>query len=212
MKQIRLIRVSRALLFVAIGCLCLLPEVNAQNLPLFGELPNLGKQWKLRDHGDASPFHWVVLTNAETSDLLSFASYKLRLKSGVKQDLIYLSDTAHEIFPGGHPVWPADSVQGFGFSISPIRNAVMKLEFWDRTSRRDQEALEYTFIRVQEQKNGTNQMAHGYAVVFDSVAVFVQHTSTKPITFDLANDTAIKLLEIHYRRLPAPKPEGRPIP
>jgi hypothetical protein len=83
----------------------------------------------------------------------------------------------------------------------------VKLNFWDRTRGRDQEALEYTFI--QEHKHGTNPMAHGYVVVFDDVAVFVQHTSTKPITFELAQNTAAKLLEIYYRQPRAPKPEPR---
>jgi len=210
MKQPRLMRTSLVLFFVAVWCVASAPDVNAEQLPPFGELPSLGKQWKLHDRGNAFKFHWVVLTNAETADVLSFASYKLELKPGKKQNLIYLADTAHEIFPGGQPVWPSGGVQGF--SIFPIRNAVVKLEFRDQTGRRDQEALEYTFIRVQEQKHGTNQMAHGYAVAFDDVAVFIQHTSIKPITPELVNDTAIKLLEIHYRRVPASKPESRSTP
>jgi hypothetical protein len=203
-------RAALAAFFIASAYMGLVHHVNAQNLPPLGELPEVGKQWQLRTQGNAFAFHWVVLTNAETSDILSFASYKLQLKPGQKQDLIYLSDTAHEIFPGGDPVWPLPSAHGF--SVFPIRNEVVKLEFRDRTGRRDQEALQYTFIRVDERKHGTNQMAHGYAVVFDDVAVFVQHTSKKPITFDLACDTATKLLESHYRRRPAPKPEAKSVP
>lgn len=197
-----------ALFFVALSYLCSVPDANSEQLPLFGELPSLEKQWRLRSRGDAGRFHWVVLTNAETSDALSFASYKLPLKPGGKQDLIYLSDPAREIFPDGDPVWPARDVHDL--TITSIRNAVVKLDFWDRTRGRDQEALEYTFIQEQEHKRGTNRMAHGYAVVFDDVAVFVQHTSTKPITFELARNTAAKLLEIHHRRVPASKPESTP--
>ena len=196
--ELRLIRV--ALSSVVSVYLGLVREVNAEQLPLFGELPSLEKQWRLRSRGDAGRFHWVVLTNAETPDALSFASYQLPLKPGGKQDLIYLSDTALEIFPDGDPVWPAHNVQDL--TISSIRNAVVKLDFWDRTRGRDQEALEYTFI--QEHRHGTNRMAHGYAVVFAEVAVFVQHTSTKPITFELAQKTAAKLLEIHYKNPRAP--------
>ena len=55
-----------------------------------------------------------------------------------------------------------------------------------------QEMLEYTL--VVEVKDGKNRMVHGYAFIFDGVAMFVQHTSTNPITSDLAQKMLKSLL------------------
>ena len=185
--------------------------VSAQRLPLFGELPQIRKSWKLCEEGKSgdSPvdWHWVVLTNAERDDVLSFAAHKLstgeKRQLGPKPDLIYLSDTACEIFPGGYPVWPSSAAQRF--TTYPIRNGVTKLHLMDSIAKRDlsQEALEYSF--VQEQESGTNRMAHGYALVFEDVSVYVQHTSTRPITWEFAHEMATELISIHSKQKPAAK-------
>jgi hypothetical protein len=169
--------------------LALAGNVNAQKLPLFGELPSVEKNWKLFTEGkyDDSAFQWfwVVLTNSATGDVLSFAAHKLA--PGEKRELIYLSDTACEIFPGGYSWWPGQAVQRF--TTYPIRNGVVKLHLMNSAAKRDlsQEALEYSF--VQEQERGTNRMAHEYALIFEDVSVYVQHPSRKPITWDLAHDS-----------------------
>jgi len=163
-------------------------------LPPFGQLPDSGKNWKLREqgkYGDSSfQWHWVILTNSQTADVLSYAAH--RFETGEMRELIYLSDTAHEIFPAGDPTWtssPKPHLTGH-----PIRNRVTKLDLSDSAAKRDlsQEALEYSF--VQEEEHGTNRLAHGYALVFDDVAVYIQHTSTKVITPEFAHDTAVSLL------------------
>ncbi|MCI0540553.1 MAG: hypothetical protein L0Z50_35585, partial [Verrucomicrobiales bacterium] len=97
-------------------------RVNAQELPLFGQLPTPEKNWKLREKkksGDSPvSWSWVVLTNFESADVLSFAAHKLG--PGEPRELISLSDTAREIFPAGYPVWIPGSKQHF--TIYPIRN------------------------------------------------------------------------------------------
>ena len=174
--------------------------VGGEALPLFGELPDPGKNWRLREQGkcgDSSfQWHWVILTNSETGDVLSYASH--RFEPGERRELIYLSDTAHEIFPAGYPAWGSGSKPNVIGTYS-IRYRVTKLDWIDSARKRNlsQKALEYSF--VQEEERGTNRMAHGYALVFADVAVYIQHTSTKPITWEYALDKAISLLASRSR-------------
>ena len=92
--------------------------VRGQELPPFGQLPDSGMDWKLREKGEYgdAPFqwHWVILTNAESGDV-------------------------------------------------------------------------------------TNRLAHGYEVVFDDTAVYIQHTSTKPITPEFVYARAVSLLSANSR-------------
>src|SRR2546423_1825868 len=69
-------------------------------LPLFGKFSNPGEGWALCEQGqddNSTPrWHWLILTNSQTGDVLSLAAHKP--ESGEPRQLIYLSDTAHEIF------------------------------------------------------------------------------------------------------------------
>lgn len=194
---------SATTLLLLSACLAASPRVRGQELPFFGRLPDTGKNWKLREqggYGDSSfQWHWIVRTNVLTGDVLSFAAH--RFEPGEIRELIYLSDTAHEIFPDGYPSWVAGPQESrTGHSIG---NGVVKLEWTDAAAKqhRSHEALEYTF--VLEEERGTNRMAHGYALVFGEVAVYVQHTSTKPITREIAHGMAMSLLYQHSRQKPA---------
>ena len=183
------------------------PRVSGQELPFFGRLPDAEKNWKLREqgkYGDSShQFHWVVRTNVLTGDVLSFAAHPFT--PGEPRELSYLSDPAREIFPDGYPSFVAGPVVGPQQSRTghSIRNGVVKLDWTDAAAKqhRSHEALEYTF--VLEEERGTNRMAHGYALVFGDVAVYVQHTSTKPITGEIAHGMAMSLLYQHSRQKPA---------
>src|SRR6476661_7444487 len=94
-----------------------------QDLPLFGPLPKVPKEWSLRESsGFGEPkwrWSWIVLTNSQNGDVLSFAAHKSG--SGEPRELIFWSDTAHEIFQGGLPVWTVKN----GFGRWPIRNSVV---------------------------------------------------------------------------------------
>src|SRR5512133_4373016 len=87
----------------------LVASASAEDLGLFGPLPNPGKAWKLCGSGKSpgsALWNWTVLTNSQTGDVLSFASHKIA--PGEPRELIYWSDTAGEIFPGGYSAWSAD--------------------------------------------------------------------------------------------------------
>ena len=183
---------------------CLGDEV----LPPFGQLPDSGKNWKLCEKGkygkSSFQWHWVIQTNAENGDVLSYAAHRFEPGEMRELKLINLSDTAGEIFPFGYFAWTSGPKP---HTIHPIRSRVTKLNLMDSAAKKDlsQEALEYS--HVQEEERGTNRLAHGYALVFDDVAVYVQHTSTKPITPEFAYDRAVSLLSSHFQDKAAAKSE-----
>ena len=202
---------THALVFLLLAvCFAASHRVAAQDLLLFGPLPKLEKNWKLQAQGKyGDSWGWVVMSNDKSGDLLSFAAHrlgpgeKLQLGPGKKSGLIYLSDTSHEIFPTGTPSWL--ETRKHDGSITSIRAQVVKLDLGNSAAgkNRTQEALEYTFI-VEEEEGG-NRMAHGYAFVLGDLSVFVQHTSFKPITDELAQDTACGLITSHERQRTAAK-------
>ena len=76
---------------------------SSHELPLFGALPKAASNWKLHKEGArrGSPqWSWVVLVHSDSGDLLSFAAHKP--EQGENRQLVHLSDTAHELFPGGY--------------------------------------------------------------------------------------------------------------
>src|SRR5688572_23155523 len=131
-------------LITASGCFA------GELLPPFGEIPKPEKGWILREKGkaDNSPWSWVIYTNAANSDVLSYAGR--RMEPGEKKDLVRLTDTAHEIFPGGLPAWSSEPKPNF--TNWSLRYGVTKLGLINARTKRDfsQEALEVSFVQVPE--------------------------------------------------------------
>ena len=176
----------------------------AEDLPFFGKLPKLGENWKLQAQGKSGEsWGWVVMTDSKSGDLLSFAAHRLgpeekrQLTPGEHTGLIYLSDTSREIFPNGIWCETRKREKSKDGSNSTIRNRIEKLGLPVSAARknRDHEVLEYTFI-IEEEGSG-NRMVNGYAFVLGDLSVFVQHTSFKPITDYVAQDTAVALITLH---------------
>jgi hypothetical protein len=140
---------------------------SGQELPMFGQLPKLNERWRVREQGkdDASPIalSWIVLTNSQSGDMLSFAAQKIVGRKGFpKVNRGPWSDTAADMFPGGHPAW--NKPLGQSFAVHWIRNEVVELSTVDGATGKNikEEALQYTL--VYEDKTGTNRLAHGYAL------------------------------------------------
>ena len=189
-------------------------RVAAEDLPLFGKLPKLGENWKVQSQGKSGEsWGWIVMSDAKSGDLLSFAVHRLgpaeqrQLAPGEKTGLICLSDTSRELFPTGTPSWGETQKREESRERSnvTIRNRIEKLGLPISAARknRDHEVLEYTFI-IEEEGSG-NRMVNGYAFVLGDLSVFVQHTSFKPITDYLAQDTAVALIASHEREQAAAK-------
>ena len=213
---------ARALGFsLLLGCCAAVGRVVAEDLPFFGKLPKLGENWTLQAQGKSGEsWGWIVMRDPKSGDLLSFAAHRLgpgekrQLTPGEHTGLIYLSDTSREIFPNG--IWcetrkREESKDGSNITI---RNRIKALDFPNSAvgKRRKQEVLEYTFI-IEEEGSG-NRMVNGYAFILEDLSVFVQHTSFKPITDELAQDMAYALITSHERQQAAAKekPDAAPKP
>lgn len=59
------------------------------------------------------------------------------------------------------------------------------------------EALEYTYVYEHELRSAPNRLAHGFALAFGDICIFVQHTSTRVITSDDARSAAVSFLRNH---------------
>ena len=182
-----------------------------QELPMFGQLPKLDKRWTLCAQGtNGTSFYvcsWVVLTNSQSGDMLSFAAQKIGTNDFPKVNRVPWSDAAADMFPGGYPAW--DKPLDQSLRVHWIRNEVVEVNTVDRATGKNikQEALEYTL--VFEDKSGTNRLAHGYALALGELRVFVQHTSTKAITPDTAHEIASGLIWMHCKQAAAPNPQGK---
>ena len=150
---------------------------------------------------------WVVLTNSQSGDLLSFAAQQMGSKPFPEVNRVSWSDAAGSIFPGGYSAW--HKVPAWDFTGHWIRNDVVELSIVDEATKKNvfQQALEYTL--VFEEKPGTNRLAHGYALALGKMKIFVQHTSAKAITPDLAHEIASGLIWIHCKQEAARNPNGK---
>lgn len=179
----------RNLLLTACVMLLLPTAVSGQELRPIGILPGLDPEWEVQDDDKAVkpdsglPFHWIVFRNKRTGDLLSFAARPP--ETGNKRSMEYWSDTALEIFPNGRPVWTQSRID----STNNATNNVLSIK---ASSSGNHELLEYCF--VTETSGHKNTMSQGRVCVFRKGIVFVQHTSTSPITSELVEDTISKLI------------------
>lgn len=189
-------------------CLAAGAHVRGADLPMFGPLPNPGKNWKLREQGTNGTlkygWSWVVFTNSLSGDLMSFAAQNIGSKAPRRVAVSGWSDTAGEIFPGGYPVW-VTTPERPAFTGHYIRNNLIRLTVGDGLLKTNisQDALEYTIVFAEDLHGnsvGTNRLAHGYALGLGALGIFVQHTSTKPITPEDASDMAHRLMTLHAHR------------
>jgi hypothetical protein len=210
-------KAHRAFILVLIGWIAASDQSIGQELPMFGPLPKLGKNWKLRDqgtYGTSFPkWSWAVFTNSQNGDLMSFAAQKLGNRPAPKVSLSgpWLS-TASEIFPGGNPMFIGNP--GHGLKGNWIRNNVIALTLGDGLLKRNisQDALEYSIVfedDMHDQEVGTNRLAHGYGLALGELRVFVQHTSTHVITSDDAQGMASSLMSIHAHQEAARNPDAK---
>ena len=183
----------RNLLLTACVMLPLTAAVSGQELLPIGMLPALDPEWEVQDDEKAVkpdsglPFHWIVFRNKKTGDLLSFAARPP--ETGNKRSMEYWSDTALEIFPNGLPVWTQASNDPTNNATNNATNNVLSIE---ASRSENHELLEYCF--VTETSGRKNTMSQGRVCVFGKAIVFVQHTSTSPITSEIVEDTISKLI------------------
>ena len=66
---------------VLMECCVAVLRADSQDFPLLGQLPQLGRDWSLRQQGaekkDRFENSWVTFTNSKSGDIMSFAATKL---------------------------------------------------------------------------------------------------------------------------------------
>jgi len=196
----------RAIL-ILIVCCAAIAHVNGQELSLLGQLPQLGRDWSLRQRETkregAYEYSWAIFTNSKTGDLISFAADKYtNADRKVRYDPV--RQAATDMFPGGLPRFMKNGVTGWALA-DVIRFSVVTLETGVDATRKNvkAEALEYSYVYESDSHSEANRLAHGYVLAFGDTVVFVQHTSAHVITSEAAKSMAISLLRDH--------PSSRPL-
>ncbi len=202
-------------IFLLVVCCCAV-HADAQELPLLGQLPQLGPDWVLQKQGwfpekqeaGKKPFYegaWATFTNSKTGDIMSFAAD--RYANGTSRTLKGggTEQSASEMFPGGLPRFmhnfkhdgPLDS--GWDL-VDEIRSSVITIQTGMRNAAGKYvkaKALQYSYVYESKAGSAPNRLAHGYVLDFGGTAIFIQHTSAHVITSDDAMGVAMSVLRNH---------------
>jgi hypothetical protein len=178
----------------------------AQELPLLGRLPKLGRDWSLQQQDakqkGAFEYAWATFTNSKTGDRISFAADKYNgANRSAGSDPT--RSTAISMFPGGLPRDMVEQPSRWQI-MDTIRFGVVMLGTGATANQPNvtAEALEYSYVYEHDARSAPNRLAHGYALAFGDTCVFVQHTSTHVNTSDAARDAAVSFLQNHSASRP----------
>lgn len=164
--------------------------------PLEGHLPEISSEWIRRtDEGRKGAYSWVNFDHKSApGDTLGFVVWKVSPATKVTDSAV--NQASIEMF--------ADNGQAnFGLPKrgepigDVVRHRVVSIDIDSAGTRREMEALEYTYIF--NKPNGSATMAHGYCVVVGTHVVFVQHTSPKAISSDVAFEMASDVVSRHLQ-------------
>ncbi len=207
-------------ILILIVCCAAIAHVNGQELSLLGQLPQLGRDWSLRQRETKREgtyeYSWAIFTNSKTGDLISFAADKYtNADRNVRYDPV--RQAATDMFPGGLPRFMKNGVTGWALA-DVIRFSVVTLETGIDATRKnvkaealeysyvyesDAHSVEYSYVYESDAHSEANRLAHGYVLAFGDTVVFVQHTSAHVITSEAAKSMALSLLRDH--------PSSRPL-
>lgn len=137
------------------------------------------------------PYTYWVTFQKQTNELLTFL---IRLEERpINTNTIQFADTAHEMFRKGY-YWYAHTNDPGENIASSVR---LRVDAVDRF-----EALLYSYV-AEDEPSGETRLAHG-CVLFGEVTVFVQHTSTRPISLDVIDSVAFTVMR-RLATISAPK-------
>lgn len=177
-------------LFIALAVSLAGSGLAAEELPFFGELPDPGKEWTLKDSGVVGDsYGWVHFENSETGDVLGFTSWQVKNPITVRSSPV--RQASIETFSSDG--WSIYSRPKRGESVEDrvrYHNVVVDIRNHKADLKIEHEAIEYTYIY----ENSPRTMGHGYVVVVDDVVLFVQHTSKSIIPSQVASDMVTGLL------------------
>ena len=185
---------GKAVLFLSLAApwnLC------AQELTDFGKLLELGEDWSKKDDGRtrSGEYSWANFVNTQSGDVLSFVAWKT---SGQTVRHSPVRQASIETFTSDGYAYV--STRSLGEPIADtIRNQIVQVDVANHAAdqRFAVEAIRFSY--VYEGDRDPPSMAHGYAVAFGEIAVFVQHTSKHIITSELASNILYEVIWRHFR-------------
>lgn len=182
-----------------------LPD-EKRNLPIDGWLPNVSGEWIRRDDRGAKGDHsWATYDNKDMpGDVLSFSMTKVPPAVNVSSSSV--NQASIETFRAdGSSVFSSRRPSIEAPAMETVRHRTILINLGSTTAKRDIEALEYTYI-YEPSHESKRTMAHGYGVVVEGNALFVQHTSSRVISSEVAFDMLVGMLSRHHKL--AGKPIG----
>ena len=148
----------RVIFLLSVCCYAL--HADAQELPLLGKLPQLGREWVLQKQGcspqkqetkkkGAYEWSWATFTNSKTDDIMSFAADRSpNTKSAVGDAAV--RQASIDMFPGGLPRFMLNGPAGW--RVIELRGSVITLgtgRISNTQKNIDVEALEYSLVPSQ---------------------------------------------------------------
>lgn len=167
-----------------------------QSLLIDTKLPRIGNDWVRRDDSGATGrYSWVNFDNTnKTGEVLSFVAWKVPPTVGVTDGPV--AQASIEMFLSNGSARFSKSERGRRIRDT-VRHRVLLIQIGAEDIKRDIKAIEYTYV-YESDSNSPVTMAHGYCFVVGETVLFVQHTSLRPITSELAFDMAGGLLSQHF--------------
>ena len=161
------------------------------------KLPKIGKDWGRRaDSGATGGYSWVNFDNKhKTGEVLSFVAWNIPPTMGITDGPV--AQASIEMFLSNGSARFSKSVRGRPIRDT-VRHRVLLIQIGAEDIKREIKAIEYTFV-YESDANSPVTMAHGYGFVVGETALFVQHTSTRPISSELAFEMAGGLLSRHFQ-------------
>ncbi len=191
-------------LTMSIGIFLVEVFATAQELPIEKHLPAISDDWVRRNDGSRGDHSWVKFDNRKVSgEVLSFVSWKVSPKMTVASSPI--GQASIETFLSDGSASKSTSKRRQPISDT-VRHHIISINVGSADLNRETDALEYTYI-YESVVDSSVTMAHGYCIVIGETAIFVQHTSPKVISSELAFEMTGMLLSKHYEVA-----EGRPLP
>lgn len=185
----------KLLLITVAGMLAAVAKGADPEPPINSYLPAVGNEWVKRpDAGTRGNYSWINFEQQKTAgEILAFVSYKA--SAGIKVTDSVVSQASIEMF---NQNGRASHNQPRGESIGDLlRHRVISINIASDNTKHEIEALEYTYVFDTPGQEPT--IAHGYSVVVGEQVVFVQHTSVKPISSQLAFDMATNVISKHLK-------------
>ena len=171
-----------------------------RELPIDNQLPRIGKDWIRRnDDGDNGEHSWVNFDNQKSAgEVLSFEAWKVSPLLKVTDSPV--GQASIETFLHNGSAWRSSPrVRGRPISDT-VRHRILSINLGTTESKRNIDAIEYTYV-YEGGDDHEATMAHGYCLVIDHTVLFVQHTSPRAISSELAFDMAGGMLTKHFFQL-----------